>query len=214
MANNTTIDLIYQYVREQILIGNLRENDKIGERAIGEQFGVSKTVVREAFFELKKNGWIYAREKSGTYVSPVDDREIIENYEGRIRLEPVVLDIARMRQLLQQMESGSRAQYIQSETSMHLLLIQKCNNRFVSDFFSGMHEGMMRAASRTSAGSGQRKQDSLREWQQIIDLLDEGDILMACHFLEMHIIGSYRSFLEKAKSREEAAAAGISELQT
>lgn len=224
MANNTTIELIYQYVREQILIGNLRENDKIGERAIGEQFGVSKTVVREAFFELKKNGWIYAREKSGTYVSPVDDREIIENYEGRIRLEPVVLamafphltkqDIARMRQLLQQMESGSRAQYIQSETSMHLLLIQKCNNRFVSDFFSGMHEGMMRAASRTSAGSGQRKQDSLREWQQIIDLLDEGDILMACHFLEMHIIGSYRSFLEKAKSREEAAAAGISELQT
>lgn len=224
LANNTTIDLIYQYVREQILIGNLRENDKIGERAIGERFGVSKTVVREAFYELKKNGWIYAREKSGTYVTPVDDRDIIENYEGRIRLEPVVLamafpfltkqDIAYMRQLLQQMTNGTRADYIQSETGLHLLFIQKSNNRYVSGFFSSMHEGMMRAASRTSAGSGQRKQDSIREWQQIIDLLDKGDILMACHFLEMHIVGSYRSFLDKTKSRKETEAAVISELQT
>ena len=216
--------MIYQYVREQILIGNLRENDKIGERSIGEQFGVSKTVVREAFYELKKNGWIYAREKSGTYVAPVDDRDIIENYQGRIRLEPVVLamafpfldkqDVARMRQLLNQMENGTRAEYIQSETAMHLLLIQKCNNRYVSEFFSSMHEGMMRAASRTSAGCGPRKKDSIREWQQIIDQLDAGDVLMACHFLEMHIIGSYRSFCEKAQIQTAAGIAGISELQT
>ena len=212
MANNTTIDLIYQHVREQILIGNLRENDKIGERMIGEQFGVSKTVVREAFYELKKNGWIYAKEKSGTYVAPIDDQAIIENYEGRIRLEPVVLamafpfldkqDITRMRELLGRMEEGSRSEYIQCETELHLLVIRKTNNRYVADFFSAMHEGMMRAASRTSSGSGQRKKDSVREWKKIIDLLEAGDILMACHFLEMHIIGSYNSFCETQKCRE------------
>lgn len=214
LANNATVDLIYKHVREQILIGNLRENDKIGERVIGEQFGVSKTVVREAFYELKKNRWIYAREKSGTYVAPIDDQEIIENYEGRIRLEPVVLamafplltkqDFARMRELLEQMKEGSRLEYIQSETGLHLLFIQKTNNRYVSDFFSAMHEGMMRAASRTSSGSGQRKKDSVREWQQIIDLLEFGDILMACHYLERHIIGSYNSFRETQKCREGA----------
>lgn len=206
LANNAAIDQIYQYVREQILIGNLKENDKIGERTIGEQFGVSKTVVREAFYELKKNGWIYAVEKSGTYVAPVDIQAIIENYEGRIRLEPVALamafpfltkeDIDQMRQLLDQMTYGSRLNYIQAETELHLLFIKKTRNRYVVDFFPGMHEGMMRAASQTSAGSGQRMKDSLREWKQVIDLLDAGDILMACHFLEMHIVGSYRSFCE------------------
>lgn len=206
LANNAAIDQIYQYVREQILIGNLKENDKIGERTIGEQFGVSKTVVREAFYELKKNGWIYAVEKSGTYVAPVDIQAIIENYEGRIRLEPVALamafpfltkeDIDQMRQLLDQMTYGSRLNYIQAETELHLLFIKKTRNRYVVDFFSGMHEGMMRAASQTSSGSGQRMKDSLREWKQVIDLLDAGDILMACHFLEMHIVGSYRSFCE------------------
>lgn len=200
-------------MREQILIGNLKENDKIGERAIGEQFGVSKTVVREAFYELKKNGWIYAKEKSGTYVAPVDDQAIIENYEGRIRLEPVVLamafpfltaeDISRMRELLERMKEGTRAEYIQSETGLHLLFIQKTNNRYVSEFFSSMHEGMMRAAARTSVNSGQRKQDSLRDWKQIIDLLEAGDILMASHFLEMHIIGSYRSFCDPERLRKK-----------
>lgn len=206
MANNGTVDQIYQFVREQILIGNLKENDKIGERAIGEQFGVSKTIVREAFYELKKNGWIYAVEKSGTYVAPVDIQAIIENYECRIRLEPVVLtmafqfltkqDIARMRQLLDQMLHGTRFAYIQAEIALHLMFIEKTNNRYVVDFFSGMHEGMMRAASQTSSGSGQRKLDSVREWNQIIDMLDSGDVLMASRFLGMHIIGSYRSFCE------------------
>lgn len=224
MANNTTIDLIYQHVREQILIGNLKENDKIAERTIGELFGVSKTIVREAFYELKKNGWIYAREKSGTYVAAVDDQEIIENYEGRIRLEPVVLamaypflekqDFIRMRELLERMDLGSRSEYIQSETALHLLFIQKTNNRYVSEFFSAMHEGMMRAASRTSAGSGKRKQDSVREWGQIIDLLEAGDVLLASHFLEMHIVGSYRSFCEKIKKQEGAEMIRNTELQT
>lgn len=211
LANNAAIDQIYQYVREQILIGNLKENDKIGERTIGEQFGVSKTVVREAFYELKKNGWIYAVEKSGTYVAPVDIQAVIENYECRIRLEPVVLtmafpfmtkqDIAQMRQLLDQMLYGSRSAYIQAETALHLLFNEKTNNRYVVDFFSGMHEGMMRAASQTSSGSGQRKLDSVREWKHVIDLLDSGDIMMASHFLQMHIIGSYRSFCESLEDQ-------------
>ena len=224
MANNTTVELIYQHVREQILIGNLKENDKIGERVIGEQFGVSKTVVREAFYELKKNGWIYAKEKSGTYVAPIDDQGIIENYEARIRLEPVVLamacpflnreDISRMRELLDRMEAGNRSEYILSETRLHLLFIQKTNNRYISDFFSGMHENMMRAAARTSSGSGKRKQDSLREWKQVVDRLESGDVLMASHFLEMHIIGSYRSFCDMVKNQEATGTAGISELQT
>lgn len=203
---NSTVDLIYQHVREQILLGHLKENDKIGERVIGEQFGVSKTVVREAFYELKKNGWIYAKEKSGTYVAPLDDQAVIENYEGRIRLEPVALamafpfltkqDIAQMRELLEGMKTGTRSEYIQYETGLHLLFIRKTNNRYVTEFFSSMHEGMMRAAARTSSGSGQRKQDSLREWAHIIDLLEYGDILMATHLLQMHIIGSYRSFCD------------------
>jgi uncharacterized membrane protein YqhA len=77
-----------------------------------------------------------------------------------------------------------------------------------------MHEGMMRAASRTSAGSGKRKQDSVREWGQIIDLLEAGDVLLASHFLEMHIVGSYRSFCEKIKKQEGAEMIRNTELQT
>lgn len=214
MAINGVKDLIYEYVREQILIGELKAKDKISEGTIGEQFGVSKTIVREAFAKLKDKGWIYSVEKSGTYVAPVDVNAILENYEARIRLEPVVLamaypfltkeDIAQMRELLKRMSSGNRSEYIEAETEQHLLFIQKTNNRYVIDFFTEMHEGMMRAASRTSAGSGQRSKASVREWTQVIDLLDEGDILMASHYLEAHIIGSYRSFCETLQCQEKA----------
>lgn len=187
-------------------MGELKENERLSERIVGDRFGVSRTIVREAFYELKKNGWLYAAEKSGTYVAPVDNNAIAENYEARIRLEPTLLqmafpyitaqDIAQMRVLLNLMETGSRLTYIKSETALHLLIIQKTANRYVSSFFSAMHEGMMRAAARTSSGSGHRSHDSVKEWKQIIDLLDAGDILMASHFLETHMINSFRSFRE------------------
>lgn len=214
MSSNNTIDLIYEHVREQILIGDLKENEKISERVIGDQFGVSRTIVREAFYELKKNGWLYAAEKSGTYVSAVDNKLVMDNYEARIRLEPAVLsmafpyitkeDIAQMRTLLDQMENGSRSTYIQSETALHLLIIQKTGNHYLIEFFVTMHEGMMRAASRTSSGSGQRKKESIKEWNRVIRYLEAGDVHMAAHYLEAHMINSYKSFRDAQQIQEES----------
>lgn len=218
MANNTAIELIYEYIREQILIGNLKENEKISERVIGDLFGVSRTIVREAFYELKKNGWLYAAEKSGTYVSEVDNQLVMDNYEARIRLEPAVLamafpnitkeDIAQMRCLLEKMETGSRFIYIQSELALHLLIIQKTGNHYLTEFFRTMHEGMMRAASKTTSGSGQRQKESVKEWGRIIRYLESGDVHMAGHYLQAHMIGSYKSFRDAQKILAESGEAG------
>ena len=213
MASNTAIESIYEYVREQILIGNLNENEKISERVIGDQFGVSRTIVREAFYELKKNGWLYAAEKSGTYVAAVDNQLVMDNYEARIRLEPVVLamafpnitkeDIAQMRCLLEQMKTGSRLAYIQSELALHLLIIQRTGNRYLIEFFGIMHEGMMRAASKSTSGSGPRQKESVKDWSRIIRYIEEGDVYMAGHYLQAHMIGSSKSFRNTQKILEE-----------
>ena len=79
LQNQQVIDAIYQYVRDQILSGAYPENKKISERVIGERFNVSRTIVRSAFYELKKRGWLYTTSKSGTYVAPIDFEAVKEN---------------------------------------------------------------------------------------------------------------------------------------
>lgn len=208
-----TIELIYEYVKDQILSGAYPENERLSERLIGEHFGTSRTVVREAFYELKKSGWLYAESKSGTYVAPIDFEAVKENYEARIYLEPYVLlqaypkmteeDLAVMEELCDIIECSGDEQYIVAETLLHSTVVKRTENRYVISFFDTMMEGMQRAASRSKSTSPRRK-ESIREWRMIVNYLREKNAYMASRMLEKHMINSYHNFLKGYESGEEA----------
>ena len=49
---------VFKKLREDILNGRYKENDELREAAIGEELGVSRTPVREAFRQLELEGLI------------------------------------------------------------------------------------------------------------------------------------------------------------
>ncbi|MBL7372531.1 FadR family transcriptional regulator, partial [Escherichia coli] len=58
-------DLVDQ-LREKIRSGELSPGDKLPtERALVEELGISRTVVREAVARLSAEGWVEARQGSG-----------------------------------------------------------------------------------------------------------------------------------------------------
>jgi GntR family transcriptional repressor for pyruvate dehydrogenase complex len=63
---------------EELILGNsLQAGDKLpSEKDLGEQLGVSKTVVRESMRSLSAKGLVEVRAGSGTYVRKVD-RELM-----------------------------------------------------------------------------------------------------------------------------------------
>ncbi len=68
-------DKVAAAIRDTILSGRLSSGDLLpSERELGEQFGVSRTVIREAIRALEANGLLEVRPGSGMRVAAVDSK--------------------------------------------------------------------------------------------------------------------------------------------
>ena len=80
---------ITEQIQSRIMAGELRPGDKLPpERELAEQFGVSRTAVREAVKALHEKGLIDVQPGKGTFISNITDstsevmREIIARSLG------------------------------------------------------------------------------------------------------------------------------------
>ena len=103
---------LVQAMTEQIRSGRLSAGDKLPtEAAIMKDFGVSRTVVREAISRLQASGWVDTRHGIGTFVLPKSEhpsfrispehmgtlREVIALLEFRISVETEAAALAAVR---------------------------------------------------------------------------------------------------------------------
>ncbi len=67
-------DGLHAEIRDRIVRGEFLPDIKLPtETALGDLFGVSRTVVREALARLRREGLVYTRRGSGTFVTRRDD---------------------------------------------------------------------------------------------------------------------------------------------
>ncbi|MEJ2292878.1 MAG: FadR/GntR family transcriptional regulator, partial [Deinococcales bacterium] len=60
---------VVERIRQQILSGELKSGDQLpNERSLGERYGVSRTVIREAMKTLIQSGLVEVRRGQGTFV--------------------------------------------------------------------------------------------------------------------------------------------------
>ncbi len=65
---------IYQYIKNEILLHHLTPGTKLpSKRSLATQLGISTITVEGAYGQLVSEGYIYARLKSGYFVSPVEN---------------------------------------------------------------------------------------------------------------------------------------------
>ena len=81
------------------------------ERELGEMFGVSRGVIREAIKVLNSLGVVESRQGSGTYVSALDPAEIISRFSLSVELIPLegVLELLEVRRVLESHATASAA---------------------------------------------------------------------------------------------------------
>jgi DNA-binding GntR family transcriptional regulator len=81
------IDSVYSSIRDLILSNALRAGQKLVDRDLAEQLGVSRTPVREALGRLAMMGLVEARSRRGYYVRQYTAEEMTDLYEFRRILE-------------------------------------------------------------------------------------------------------------------------------
>lgn len=81
------IDSVYARLRDMILANILRSGQKLVDRDLAEQLGVSRTPVREALGRLAMMGLVEARSRRGYYVRQYTAEDVSDLYEFRRILE-------------------------------------------------------------------------------------------------------------------------------
>jgi GntR family transcriptional regulator, transcriptional repressor for pyruvate dehydrogenase complex len=162
-SESTSQDRLPQRVKDRILqliaTGALQRGDQLPpERELASKFGVSRNVVREAIQSLTAMNILYARQRSGIYVSELDPRSLIEPLafavslersslhqllEARLLIEPPLTYLATIRGIdedVSRLEVLARAsscaqddpaRFLRLDAEIHDLIVRMAANPFL-----------------------------------------------------------------------------------
>lgn len=92
--NHKLKDVVYKYVRDEIVAFKLRPGDRLLEEEIAKKLGLSRTPVREAFVTLSSEGFIEIFPRRGAVVKEVTMKDLIDTLVVREELEILAIRLA------------------------------------------------------------------------------------------------------------------------
>ncbi|WP_320122519.1 GntR family transcriptional regulator [uncultured Sphaerochaeta sp.] len=139
---NSLSDQVYTMLKDQILSGQLKGGMKIPEESLAEQFGVSRTPIREAIRRLAEYGLVTIKPRSHAVVSIISPQEADDIAKVRVSLEQLAIDsidedsyAENVKELSRYaadcqyaMGIGDRATVFEQDSLFHLALIKASRN--------------------------------------------------------------------------------------
>lgn len=150
--NETARQYALRVLRDKILSLELKPGQQISESEIGEQLGLSRTPVREAFKDLANAAILEIQPQKGTFVSLIDMEMVEESRFLRTVLEKVVielvcehispedLNILEENVALQELAAsrGDSYRFFSLDNAFHEMLFIACGKGKTYDFINGM----------------------------------------------------------------------------
>jgi DNA-binding GntR family transcriptional regulator len=89
---NSLTEQVYQNLKDDICGFRLLPGDRFTEGQLAERYAVSRTPIREALYQLKREGFVEVAFRSGWTVLPFDFARFDELYDLRIMLESAAVE--------------------------------------------------------------------------------------------------------------------------
>lgn len=84
--------LVYKELMADIADFRLLPGDRFTETDLSRRFGASRTPIRDALLQLKRDGFVDVRFRSGWYICPFDFKRFDDLYELRTVLETAAIE--------------------------------------------------------------------------------------------------------------------------
>jgi len=211
---------VFNKVREDILSGKYKENDELKEIAIGEELGVSRTPVREAFRQLELEGLIKIIPNKGAYVTGITPEDVKDIYMIRSRLEGLCAAWACehiTQEQLEEMEEnlylakfhaekGHYEQMSELDSRFHEIMYEACQSKMLENLLRDFHQYVQRVRRKTLS-TIERSLASNSEHQAIMEAIRDKDTEKADAMATLHIHNAYENLvkngLKEAYSSEQ-----------
>lgn len=84
-------EVVYDAIKEKIISNELKPDEKLDMEQLCKQLGVSRTPVINALHALERDGYVYIRPRSGTYVNGLTCDELDFIFDLREAIEAVIV---------------------------------------------------------------------------------------------------------------------------
>jgi DNA-binding GntR family transcriptional regulator len=179
-----------------------RSDIRLDERRLAQDFGISRTPVREAMAQLEREGFVRAVPRRGIYVVRKTRREVIEMITAWAALESMAARlitesasdeaIASLRRMFATFEGGKVAakldEYSEVNIEFHQAIICMSHNRVLIDLAENLFTHM-RMIRRKTIGEKDRADRSIRDHMHIIEALEARDTARAEELVRTHALG-------------------------
>jgi DNA-binding GntR family transcriptional regulator len=199
-------DLVYDYVRREILWKTGPEGEFLAEEVVGRQLGLSRTPVREAFLRLEAEGFITLVPRKGALVLPMTERLIRDVMEVRRLAESwgarkVMVDPGARAELVGRLTShhermigltdaesdGEVWTYIECDREFHREIIAAAANQVLLDLYERLRNLQLRMGRRAVGASVRRVHAVNAEHERIIKAFASGKEANALSAISRHL---------------------------
>lgn len=201
---------VFHKIRDDILNGKYKEHDELREAAIGEELGVSRTPVREAFRQLELEGLIHIVPNKGAYVTGITSKDVRDIYMIRAQLEGLCAKWATehiSEAQMQEMEEnvylaefhaakGHTEQIASLDNRFHEIMYEACASKMLEHSLKDFHQYVYRIRKQTLA-QGARSSASNDEHRKIMEAIKEKDGERACELAKIHMLNAYDNICKK-----------------
>jgi DNA-binding GntR family transcriptional regulator len=175
---------------------------RLDERSLAEEFGISRTPVREAMAQLEREGFVRSVPRRGVYVVRKTKREVIELITAWAALESMAArliteiaseeEIASLRRMFATFDNGEvRAhldEYSQLNIQFHQTIIRLSRNSVLMALAENLFTHM-RMIRRKTIGEKDRADRSIRDHMHIIEAVEARDTVRAEQLVRDHALG-------------------------
>jgi DNA-binding GntR family transcriptional regulator len=195
-------------IRKWILEGSIGLGEPLSESALAARFGYSKTPIREALLQLKKEGLVSIRPQTGSFVFDIDARGLEDLGRMREILESAALDLAMtadaarlgtdLTEICARMRiavaAGDRTGYRALDTAFHEAMFHLAGNPCLLECYRTYAARAIAFGSCLRADQ-HRCRSTLGEHEQIAGLIAQGDRGAAAQALVAHIRATTATFI-------------------
>lgn len=198
--SRVAVPQIYSDLRGQIVSLALEPGAWLSEARIAEQYGVSRTPVREAFKRLAEDGFLEVVPQVGTFVARIDMQSVRDAHFVRETLECRIVELAaeriddaqraELRRNIRELElaqrGGDRDAHFRADEAMHAMLARIAGHQHAWDVIQEAKAQLDRIRHLGLTRPG-RPRETVLEHRAIADRVIAGDAKGAVEAMRAHL---------------------------
>ena len=217
IAHTALYQEVAERLRQRIFAHELAPGSWIDEQALAEDYGISRTPMREALKVLASEGLVTLKPRRGCYVTELTEGDLDDIFpllallEGRCAFEAVSkarpADIAALRAIHDRLERAAQRgdvdAFFEVNQHFHLKLQQLAGNRWLLQVIDDMRKVLKLTRHHSLSREG-RVDESLAEHRTIMQAIEAGDAEAAQSRMHAHLLSGRAALaaLAGGESRE------------